>query len=69
MIYDKRRVEVFNITGTVYINAVSEGYIKRYLKSGGYSYSYGNNLDTESLHLDYPVKDRMRIEIVQNVDI
>lgn len=42
MIYDKRRVEVFNITGTVYINAVSEGYIKRYLRGGSsYTYTFG----------------------------
>lgn len=65
MIYDKRRVEVFNITGTVYINAVSEGYIKRYLRGGSsYIYTSGTSLDTEPLHLDHPVKDRMRIEIV-----
>lgn len=26
-IYDKRRVEVFNNTGTVYINAIGQGYL------------------------------------------
>ena len=37
MIYDKRRVEIFNITGTVFLNAISEGYIKRYLRgNAGY---------------------------------
>lgn len=70
MIYDKRRIEVFNITGTVYINAIANGYIKRYLRGAkSYTFSYGESLDTEPLSLDYPVKDRMRIEVVQNVDI
>lgn len=43
-IYDKRRVEVFNITGTVYINAIGEGYVKRYLRNErGYSFSFGGS--------------------------
>ena len=71
MIYDKRRVEVFNITGTVYIDAIAQGYFSNFLRGGasGYSYSYAKGGETEGLNLDYPVKDRMRIEIVRNVDI
>ena len=41
-IYDKRRVEVFNYTGTVFIDAVSRGYIKRYLRrERGFSFTFG----------------------------
>jgi len=51
---------------------VSQGYIKRYLRrERGFSFTFGGStsLDTESLALDHEVKDRMRIEVVQNVDI
>ena len=70
-VYDKRRVEVMNFTGTVYIHALAQGYITRYLrKERGFSFSFGStNLDTESLHLTHEIQDRMRIEVVQNVDI
>jgi hypothetical protein len=65
-VYDKRRVEVFNVTGTVFIDAEAQGYIKRYLrKEQGFSFSFGSSdLDTEPLGLDHAVRDRMRIEIV-----
>jgi hypothetical protein len=73
-IYDKRRVEAFNITGTVYIDALADGYLKRYLRNERGSYfssTFGGSqsLETEPLYVEQPVKDRMRIEIVQNVDI
>lgn len=58
--YDKRRVEISNITGTVYINAIGEGYIRRFLRNeAGYGYSIGASqaLATESMNLDYQIRD------------
>ena len=81
-VYDKIRVQILNYTGTVFINAHSVGYITRYLQGrgaakGGYGFSgfsssFGGNLDTESLALgkrSADIRDSLRIEIVQNVDI
>lgn len=55
--YDKRRIETANNTGTVYIKAHAEGYIKRYLrKERGFSFSFGvKDLDTESMHLGHAI--------------
>jgi len=40
-----------NITGTVYIDAIGEGYIKRYLRNekGSYFSFGGSSLETEPL--------------------
>jgi hypothetical protein len=43
LIYDKKRIEVFNYTGTAYIEGISEGYVRRYLRGErGYTFSYGS---------------------------
>lgn len=64
-VYDLRDIEVFNNTGTVYIDAHSKGYLKNYLHR---DFTYFN-LNLESLEVGHDVKDRLRIEVVRNVDI
>jgi len=55
--YDVRNIKFLDQTGTVYINAVTNGL---------YTKSYS---DSESLNLPYDIKSQMRIEIVNNVDV
>jgi hypothetical protein len=33
--YDMRKLQVFNQTGTVFVNAVAKGYFSRFFKEGG----------------------------------
>ncbi len=76
-LYDKARVEVLNYTGLVYIHAVSNGYLTRYLhsrvKNSGFGFSgFGSSasMDIETLGKKVPeIRDSLRIEIVRNVDI
>lgn len=62
--YDKRRLEIKNITGTVYINALAEGYYKEFIDN-----SYVRIGTIESLHVRNEVSDQMRLEVVKNLDI
>jgi hypothetical protein len=55
--YDVRNIKFLDQTGTVYINAVTNGL---------YTKSYS---DSESLNLPNDIKSQMRIEIVNNVDV
>lgn len=64
--YDLRIINVYNLTGTVYLNAIAKGYIRYYLNKDYSSYYSG---EIEALGVNHEVKDRMRIEIVKNVDI
>lgn len=70
--YDKRRVDFMNLTGTVYLNAVALNYHKSFFPhkdSQYYVFSSSPAIDYESLHLSHDVKDQMRVEVVRNVDI
>ena len=60
--YDIRHLEIKNITGTVYLNAIAKGYQKSFLDD-----SYFRLGTVESLHLPYEVKDSLRIEVVKNL--
>lgn len=56
-VYDKRRVDVKNITGTVFINSLSQYYYKSFISSGGRSYfgSGSSHEQGEGLHVAQPV--------------
>mmetsp|Transcript_12490 Transcript_12490/g.12243 ORF Transcript_12490/g.12243 Transcript_12490/m.12243 type:complete len:182 (-) Transcript_12490:60-605(-) len=70
-VHDKRKVEVMNLTGTVYIYSLASGYYSNFLaKPSTYSGYWGSSSDsTDKYRFDHEVSDRMRVEIVRNVDI
>ena len=63
-VYDKRKLQINNITGAVYIDSEATSYYKDFVDS-----SYIKFGSEESLHVTNKVKDRMRLEIVKNLDI
>jgi len=60
--YDFRHVTVLNHTGTVYLQSEAKGYYSRFFRDAGTS-------AVDPLGLPYDVKDRMRLEVVWNVDV
>jgi hypothetical protein len=56
-IYDKRRVEVKDIVGTVYIESESQGYLRRFMGKSAYSSYSDSDMSTEALMAKSAVKD------------
>jgi hypothetical protein len=57
-IYDKKRVEVKDIVGTVFVQSESQGYIRRFMdESKGYHSYSASDMSTESLMAKSAVTD------------
>lgn len=61
--YDFRKITVLNQTGTVYLHSEAKGYYSRFFRESA------SASEVEPLQLPYDVKDRMRLEVVYNVDV
>lgn len=63
-VYDKRSIEVKDVTGTVYIQSESTGYYKKFMTEGSTFGFSSSDLSEEALQVSGQIKDSLRVEIV-----
>lgn len=69
--YEKRMIQIYNATGTVFLNSVSTKYNAEMMNNAGQKSGYFGRAPQlkDGLYVNHNVQDSMRIEVVENVDI